>query len=164
MNKYQETYQRLTNHIYKYDHIEDVYKDLEVLGELVDKATQRKRIYLMEDISKCPSCNSFVTSVDRYCPNCGQRLDRAEKTKKIELSEEEKNILKIYITPYKDQIIAITRCTDYLREYLYIIYNDGSNKYVWLPNTHCFNNAKLCKYYPLREFLERIEYERSEDE
>ena len=40
INKYQESYQRLTNRIYKYDHIEDVYKDLEVLGELVDKAEQ----------------------------------------------------------------------------------------------------------------------------
>ena len=40
MNKYQEAYQRLTNRIYKNDHIEEVYKDLEVLGELVDKAEQ----------------------------------------------------------------------------------------------------------------------------
>ena len=160
MNKYQEAYQRLTNRIYKNDHIEDVYKDLTVLFELVEKSIPKKA----EDISKCPSCNSFVTSVDIYCPKCGQRLNHSEKRKKIELSEEEKNILKIYITPFKDQIIAITRCTDYLREYLYIMYNDGSNKYVWLPNSRCFNNAELCKYYPLREFLERIEYERSEDE
>lgn len=106
MNKYLEAYQNLTTRIYKNDHIEDVYKDLEVLGELVDKAT-----HLMEDISKCPSCNSFVTSVDIYCPNCGQKLDWAKKR---------------------------------------------------LPNSRCFNNAELCKYYPLREFLERIEYERSE--
>lgn len=160
MNKYTKSYQRLTNRIYKYDHIEDVYKDLEVLGELVNKATPKKVLDANSVDFRCPSCEDIV-DVDDYCPNCGQRLNQSKERKKIELSEEEKNILKIYITPFKDQIIAITRCTDYLREYLYIMYNDGSHKYVDLPNSRCFNNAELCKYYPLREFLERIEYERS---
>ena len=110
---------------------DEMKESMIILKELVEKATP-KRAQMSEDISKCPSCNSFVTSIDIYCPNCGQRLNQSKERKKIELSEEEKNILKIYITPFKDQIIAITRCTDYLREYLYIMYNDGSNKYVWL--------------------------------
>ena len=61
LNKYQKAYQNLTNRIYKNDHIEDVYKDLEVLGELVDKATPKRPIGKHTDY-KCPVCGTRVRS------------------------------------------------------------------------------------------------------
>lgn len=93
MNKYQETYQRLTNHIYKYDHIEDVYKDLEILGELVDTATPKEPLsvamtgYFKEEASHlvCPNCKQSIVNVwshieykPKYCHYCGQSLDWSE--------------------------------------------------------------------------------------
>lgn len=81
MNKYQESYQRLTNRIYKNDHIEDVYKDLEVLGELVDKATPKKPIIkntLGYYEYVCPTCNNSAVSYLNHCDSCGQKLDWSE--------------------------------------------------------------------------------------
>lgn len=87
MNKYAESYQRLTNRIYKYDHIEDVYKDLEVLGELVDKATPKKAIIAsVQDVRyvtkyTCPSCgSSFIGKVSKHCHHCGQALSYEERS------------------------------------------------------------------------------------
>lgn len=93
MNKYTESYQRLTNRIYKYDHIEDVYKDLEVLGELVDKATPKKPSFegdgyadngeIDYDTWICPNCETkYEVDYQEYdcCPNCGQRIDWSEET------------------------------------------------------------------------------------
>ena len=78
MNKYQEAYQRLTNRIYKNDHIEDVYKDLEVVGELVDKATPKKPIIkcvLGYYECVCPTCNNSAVIYLNHCECCGQKLD-----------------------------------------------------------------------------------------
>lgn len=75
------------------------------------------------------------------------------------ITEEERDIINQNIIPYKNDIKSIARCTDYLREFLDIRFKDGEHKYVWLPNSHCFPNTKLCTYYSLEEFLERVEYE-----
>lgn len=79
MNKYEEAYQRLTNRIYKNDHIEDVYKDLEVLGELVDKATPKKPILGYYEYV-CPTCNNSVAIYLNHCNCCGQKLDWLERS------------------------------------------------------------------------------------
>lgn len=75
------------------------------------------------------------------------------------ITEEEREIINQNIIPYKNDINSVARCTDYLQEFLDIRFKDGEHKYVWLPNLHCFPNTKLCIYYPLEEFLERVEYE-----
>lgn len=81
MNDYQKAYQRLTSRVYKNDHIEDVYKDLEVLGELVDKATPK----MPEEIDRgygygyCPVCGHYNEHPANYCHNCGQHLDWSEE-------------------------------------------------------------------------------------
>lgn len=87
MNKYQESYQRLTNRIYKYDHIEEVYKDLEILGELVEKATPKKAIIdSVQDVRYtikyiCPNCGSkFIGTVSKHCHHCGQALKYEERS------------------------------------------------------------------------------------
>ena len=80
MNKYQDAYQRLTNRIYKNDHIEDVYKDLEVLGELVDKATPKRAGFMSEAVGECPNCHKILLgAVADYCFHCGQHLDWSEE-------------------------------------------------------------------------------------
>ena len=82
MNKYQKAYQRLTNRIYKNDNIEEVYKDLEILGELVDRATPKRPIGKHTDY-RCPVCSTRVRSgkgsssrtKDTVCRKCFQVLD-----------------------------------------------------------------------------------------
>ena len=84
MNKYQQSYQKLTNRIYKYDHIEDVYKDLEVLGELVDRAIEVEPFKESLADYMCPMCgaglsfdalNDPIEYAPKFCSNCGQKLD-----------------------------------------------------------------------------------------
>ena len=86
MNKYQESYQRLTNRIYKNDHIEEIYKDLEVLGELVDKATPKYAIKKYFRNTKCvdkyicPNCGRvYFNTMFEYCGICGQALSYEER-------------------------------------------------------------------------------------
>ena len=69
MNKYQEAYQRLTNRIYKNDHIEDVYK-----------ATPKKANIMGEFVGECPNCHKILLgAVADYCFHCGQHLDWSEE-------------------------------------------------------------------------------------
>ena len=84
MNKYTESYQRLTNRIYKNDHIEDVYKDLEILGELVDRATEVEPFKESLADYMCPMCgaglsfdalNDPIEYAPNFCSNCGKKLD-----------------------------------------------------------------------------------------
>ena len=88
MNKYQKAYQRLTNRIYKNDHIEEVYKDLEALCELVDKATPKKPIDESFADKLCPICGAYINfdalndrveRAPKYCSECGQRLNMSEE-------------------------------------------------------------------------------------
>lgn len=85
MNKYQKAYERLSSRIYQYADKESVYKDIETLGELVDKATPRKPRPQFLPMSylphRCPVCWEKIN--DRkykfnYCPNCGQKIDWSE--------------------------------------------------------------------------------------
>ena len=62
------------------DHIEDVYKDLEVLGELVDKATPKRAGFMSEAVGECPNCHKILLgAVADYCFHCGQHLDWSEE-------------------------------------------------------------------------------------
>lgn len=86
MNKYQKAYERLSSRTYQYADKESVYKDIETLGELVDKATPRKIKIYGNDIF-CPECEECVSStyelpdiIDelKYCPYCGQAINLKE--------------------------------------------------------------------------------------
>lgn len=79
MNEYQEVYERLTSEDYKYKDIESVYKDLEVLKPLVDKATPKKVEKNIEGASYCPNCKVVVANKNiindlNYCHYCGQAI------------------------------------------------------------------------------------------
>lgn len=90
MNKYREALNRLRENDY-FD--EDgncdcdlVEMDLELLQELVDKATPKKIVYINNKItnlpvSKCPNCGIIEVFLENfnYCHNCGQMLDRSDK-------------------------------------------------------------------------------------
>lgn len=52
----------------------------DVLQELVDKATPKKRVFVKETPSvlahdECPVCRAKVSPIRLYCDNCGQRLE-----------------------------------------------------------------------------------------
>lgn len=86
MNKYQEAYKRLSSKTYQYADKESVYEDIEILGELVDKATPKKPIGKHTNY-KCPVCGKRVRSGkgsssftrDNICQACFQRLDWSEE-------------------------------------------------------------------------------------
>lgn len=87
MNKYKEALDFAKKHL---DSKHDL-KKVEVLQELVDKATPKKpinRINYRTDINAyyCPNCNGFICNYydkdnecDDYCCNCGQALDWSKK-------------------------------------------------------------------------------------
>lgn len=82
MNKYQEAYKCLSSRDYKYASIESVYEDINVLGELVERATPKKPLIANDqDINHvikyaCPTCgNKFIGELSDYCYRCGQRFD-----------------------------------------------------------------------------------------
>lgn len=86
MNRYQEAWDFVKYKFYDGDETQetDGYTDYKkenfmLMQELVDKATPKKPNHMGEGIGNCPSCNSFVTNMDIYCPNCGQRLDWSEE-------------------------------------------------------------------------------------
>ena len=86
MNKYQEAYKRLSSRTYQYADKEGVYEDIEILGELVEKATPKKPRPLFLPMAyiphKCPVCWSPVNyrkEKFNYCPNCGQKIDWEEE-------------------------------------------------------------------------------------
>lgn len=90
MNKYQEAYERLSKRTFKhYKTFEEVFDDIDILGELVKKATPKKPLLRKDgyddgseicDTWDCPNCGeTFVIEDDadkcNYCPNCSQKLD-----------------------------------------------------------------------------------------
>lgn len=99
MNKYQEAYERIECvEIYEYagarfpvfEMKTDYKSDLDVLKELVDRATPKKVIFTNVDITthadefriikrwkNCPICQS--KAIGNYCQNCGQFLDWSEE-------------------------------------------------------------------------------------
>ena len=92
MNKYQEAYEHLSSRDYKYIDRENVYDDLEILGELVKKEIPKQAIVAgNQDINNivryiCPTCgNRFVGKLSDYCYRCGQRFDwNSNKLQEIE--------------------------------------------------------------------------------
>ena len=59
-------------------------RKVEVLQELVDKATPKKILRTVNDngepflprgYGECPKCKSLVEYEDKYCHECGQRLE-----------------------------------------------------------------------------------------
>ena len=84
MNKYQE----VLNRIAKYCRVNNgsmLEGDLNILQELVDKATPKKPIISSYDEfgcvdfyehHYCPNCKNKVD--EAYCPACGQKIDWSE--------------------------------------------------------------------------------------
>ena len=65
-------------------------KYVEVLQELVNKATPKEVIYGKEYISfdHCPTCKEVVPIHVNYCSNCGQKLDWEKAVEKKELMKD----------------------------------------------------------------------------
>ena len=82
MNKYQEA---LDRKVYvESEHYDE--KDINLLQELVDKATPKKPYFLnyggyQIGNWKCPICDGFVAR-DNYCKYCGQALDWSDEDDK----------------------------------------------------------------------------------
>lgn len=81
MNKYQkalESNNELISMLEKdYEDVYDLYDDIEVFKELVEKATPKK-IDKAAYPYACPVCLEFVSGGQDYCMWCGQRLDNTE--------------------------------------------------------------------------------------
>ena len=80
MNKYIEALDYLKKHL---DSKCDLRK-VDVLQELVDKATPKKILRTVNDngepflprgYGECPKCKTVVGCSDKYCRECGQRLE-----------------------------------------------------------------------------------------
>lgn len=80
MNKYQEALDYLKKHL---DSKCDLRK-VEVLQELVDKVTPKKILRTVNDngepflprgYGECPKCKTVVGCSNKYCRECGQRLE-----------------------------------------------------------------------------------------
>ena len=87
MKKHQEALSRLRDTDLYYSDDSKFHQDLDVLQELVDKATPKKPLKLEEGKYTCPSCSmafTLKTSIknmfvnNRYCDVCGQALDWSE--------------------------------------------------------------------------------------
>lgn len=80
MNKYEEALDFVKKHLdSKYD-----LEKVEVLQELVDKATPKKILRTVNDngepflprgYGECPKCKTVVGCNNKYCRECGQRLE-----------------------------------------------------------------------------------------
>ncbi len=82
MNKYQEALKKLCGRCHK-----DTTEHKEVLQELVDKATPKKPVVVLDDdynefgeqliyAEYCPNCSEDLTEVGgAFCHGCGQRID-----------------------------------------------------------------------------------------
>lgn len=83
MNKYQEAMNYLWN-LYDENKIYGIASSyigyLEILQELVDKATPKKLV-ATKHTRRCPSCARQMSNINnahpnvKFCPNCGQALD-----------------------------------------------------------------------------------------
>ena len=81
-NKYQEALLKLLNSLNKSQFIK-YGRDCEiVLQELVDKETPKKTTKEVNEHYDydyyCPNCKGNVNRFNKYCKNCGQRIDWSE--------------------------------------------------------------------------------------
>ena len=89
LNKYQVSLYRLLQSCPRYINANGIaignsYDDYKILKELVDKATPKKILkpvddngepYLPRGYGECSKCKSLVKYSDKYCHECGQRLE-----------------------------------------------------------------------------------------
>lgn len=88
MNKYQNALETASLCCLCTDTAEEAHEYLDVLKELVDKATPKKPIirrgYSIE-YYHCPNCNAFIAYCDDeddyhdYCVFCGQAIDWSDE-------------------------------------------------------------------------------------
>ena len=80
MNKYQEAFESISDNKYQYGTDEQ----WELLQELVDKETPKKILRTVNDngeplfprgYGECPKCKTVVGCNNKYCRECGQRLE-----------------------------------------------------------------------------------------
>ena len=86
MNKYQEALKRLKQETAPNTYCADFNKEecINILQELVDKATPKKTIPLKDTLNFtymmfCPVCRSSSPFTYAYCGHCGQALDRSDE-------------------------------------------------------------------------------------
>lgn len=92
MNKYQDAFEKASLCCLCTDTVEEAHEYLDVLKELVDKATPKKPNYeadgydengeLIYDTWICPNCDKkYEVDYDEYdhCPNCGQAIDWSDE-------------------------------------------------------------------------------------
>ena len=88
MNKYQEAYNLISGEVIFNalalgdERYKELMKALDMLRELVDKATPKRPRPLFLPMAyiphKCPVCWTWVNGTKykhKYCPYCGQRID-----------------------------------------------------------------------------------------
>ena len=85
MNKYHEALEFLRSEdvtALGNENFELLYFHLDNIEELVDKATPKKIIrtvngepFVPRGYGKCPKCKTVVGCSDKYCRECGQRLE-----------------------------------------------------------------------------------------
>lgn len=66
------------------DHIEQLDKDIDVIEKMFDRETPKKILRSVEDngepflprgYGECPKCKTVVGCNNKYCRECGQRLE-----------------------------------------------------------------------------------------
>jgi len=75
MNKYQEAWYQITRSFYEHMWFEP--EEVEILQELVDRATPRHA----NSEGECVICDYFISwdsELLDFCPNCGQALEWGE--------------------------------------------------------------------------------------
>jgi rRNA maturation endonuclease Nob1 len=85
LNKYQEAYDIIFDELIPMPELNDIDKkrlvvSVNLLQELVDKATPKKvnkyrRHIKLEPTYFCPVCENVVEKEQKYCAECGQRLE-----------------------------------------------------------------------------------------
>jgi hypothetical protein len=76
--KYQEALNNVKRVYVESDHYDE--EDINLLQELVDKATPKKRVFVdatssISSHDECPVCRTKVSPIGLYCDTCGQRLE-----------------------------------------------------------------------------------------
>ena len=92
MSKYQNSLDNFVKALNLFTNFKSMHEWKSDLQELVDKATpeapnvEHSGWRSPDGVSvltffkyKCPCCERRVTDIDKFCPNCGQRLDWSEK-------------------------------------------------------------------------------------